>query len=127
MIDGHANLIAAWGGFLAGALSGLAAGVFFHDPAWLGGYDGWRRRLLRLGHIACFGLGLLNLAFVATLPQLPVQTTTTLSGWLLIAGLATMTPTCWLAAFRPAARYAFAIPVGCVAAGTTGVLVGLLA
>jgi len=127
MIDGHANLVAAWVGFLAGALSGLAAGVFFHDPAWLGGYDGWRRRLLRLGHIACFGLGLLNLAFVATLPHLPKESTTTLAGWLLIAALATMTPCCWLSACVPAARSAFAIPVGCVAGGTVGVLVGLLA
>ena len=127
MIDGHANCIAAWSGFLAGALSGLAAGVFFHDPHWQGGYDSWRRRLLRLGHIACFGLGLLNLAFVATLPHLPAQPSTTLASWLLIAALATMTPACWLTAFLPAARNAFAIPVGCVAAGTTSVLVGLLA
>lgn len=125
-MDGHVNLVAAWIGFLAGALSGLAAGVFFHDKAWLGGYDSWRRRLLRLGHIACFGLGLLNLGYVATLPHLPEAPTTALAGGLLVAGLATMTPCCWLAAFLPSSRYAFAIPVCCVAAGTTGVLVGLL-
>ena len=125
-MDGHANLVAAWLGFLAGALSGLAAGVCFHDPDWLGGYQAWRRRLLRLGHIACFGLGLLNVAFVATLPHLRTQGATALAGWLLIAGLATMTPCCWLTAFVPAARYAFAIPVCCVAAGVTGVLVGLV-
>ena len=39
---------------LAGVLSGMAMGLFFHQDGWLGGYGSFRRRLLRLGHIAFY-------------------------------------------------------------------------
>ena len=60
------NVWAAWLGILAGALAGAVMGLMFHRDDWLGGYSSWRRRMLRLGHIAFFGIGLLNLAFAAT-------------------------------------------------------------
>ena len=33
-----------------GVVSGATIGLFFHREAFLGGYDTWRRRLVRLGH-----------------------------------------------------------------------------
>ena len=57
------NLHAAWIGFFAGCLAGAIPGLFFHGSDWLGGYASWPRRMIRLGHVAFFGIGFLNLAF----------------------------------------------------------------
>ena len=57
------NWYAGWwlvlGAFLTGALIGLA----FHREDFLGGYSSFRRRLLRLGHIALAALGMMNIVF----------------------------------------------------------------
>lgn len=58
---------------LAGALSGAIVGLFFYRDEWMGGYNSWRRRLTRLGHISFFGLGFLNLIFAATAVQLSLS------------------------------------------------------
>ena len=42
----------------------------FPVPDWLGEYDQTARRLARLGHIAFFGLGILNLLLAPTLNRL---------------------------------------------------------
>jgi|LauGreDrversion4_2_1035121.scaffolds.fasta_scaffold46466_5 hypothetical protein len=52
-----------------GAVTGLAMGLWSFDgpmpvPAWLGDYGSTARRLIRLGHIACFGVGILNLLLI---------------------------------------------------------------
>ena len=52
----------------AGLLSGVGMGLGFHNETWLGGYGSWRRRLMRLGHIAFFGTALLCIAFALTVP-----------------------------------------------------------
>ncbi len=39
-------------------------------PAWLGDYGDVSRRLARLGHIACFGLGIINIVLSRELPRL---------------------------------------------------------
>ncbi len=59
----------AWSGMVAGALLGLVMGLWAFDgpvapPSFVGDYGDTSRRLLRLGHIACFGLGALNLLLV---------------------------------------------------------------
>jgi hypothetical protein len=64
------NLVGGWIGILAGVLSGALIGLFFHQDSWMGGYASYRRRLMRLGHVAFFGLGFLNIAFAATSNQL---------------------------------------------------------
>ena len=58
-----ANLLAAWIGFSLGCLAGAIPGLFFHRDDWLGGYASWQRRMIRLAHIAFFGIGFLNLGF----------------------------------------------------------------
>jgi purine-cytosine permease-like protein len=63
--DGRANRIVGWGSLAAGVLVGLALGLWSFDgplpvPSWLGEYTATPRRLFRLGHIAFFGLGMLN-------------------------------------------------------------------
>jgi hypothetical protein len=62
------NWYEGWSMILVGFASGAALGLFFHHENFLGGYGSFRRRMLRLGHIACAALGMLNL-IVALSPQ----------------------------------------------------------
>ena len=106
------HLLAAWIGFLGGALSGAAVGLFFHREDWLGGYSSFPRRLIRLGHISFFGLGLLNALFALTVAVVPVPD---LLGRLasigLLTGAITMPLCCFASAWRKALRCLFPIPV----------------
>ncbi len=106
------NLLAGWIGFLAGAATGALIGLFFHDEKWLGGYGSWPRRLLRLGHIACFGLGLINILFALSAAALPPSRAAHLGSVLLIVGLITMPLNCFLSAWKKPFRHAFFIPAG---------------
>jgi hypothetical protein len=104
------NLVAAWVGFLLGSLAGLTTGLFFHGETWLGGYGSWRRRMIRLGHIAFFGLGFLNLGFAFTVQTLGLNAGIALPSTLLIVGAATMPLVCYLSAYRKPFRNLFFIP-----------------
>ena len=111
----ESNIIAAWTAFLFGALAGAVPGLLFHDTDWLGGYDSWRRRLIRLGHISFFGIGLLNLGFGLTVRSLDMnpeylQT----ASWLFMLGLVTMPLVCYLAAWKKPFRHLFFVPAGSV-------------
>ncbi len=121
------NLWAAWIGFLLGAVAGAAQGLFIHDEAWLGGYDSWRRRMMRLGHVSFFGIGLLNLAHALTVRALALTDLNPWSGRLLIVGAIAMPLVCYLAAWRKECRQLFPIPVLSVAAGIAIFLVTGLA
>ena len=102
----------AWCWLTAGSVSGVGLGLCFHRPDWLGGYGSWRRRLLRLGHIAFFGTGLLCLAMGLTTQQLGLNGNTVLwSQTLMITGAITMPIVCFLSAWKQPARFAFPVPV----------------
>jgi hypothetical protein len=119
------NLIAGWLGMLAGVLSGAVLGLFFHREDWMGGYGSYRRRLARLGHIAFFGLGFLNLIFAATASQLPLAgQELTIASWALILGAVTMPLCCFLSAWRKPMRHLFPIPVLSVTTGLLAILIG---
>lgn len=104
------NVIAAWIAFLLGAAAGLVIGVFFHEENWLGGYASWRRRMIRLGHIAFFGIGIINLSFALTARALGLESAIALPSLLLVIGAATMPLVCFLSAWRLPFRNAFAVP-----------------
>jgi hypothetical protein len=104
------NLYAAWIGFFLGCLAGMAPGLFFHDEDWLGGYASWRRRMIRLAHIAFFGLGLLNLAAALTADALRIETGLTAASYLLIVGAVAMPVVCYLSAWKKCFRHLFFIP-----------------
>ena len=106
------HLFAGWLGMLFGVLSGAVIGLFFARKDWMGGYGSFRRRLMRLGHIAFFGIGFLNILFAVTVPSIE------LSGWMnqaaswgLLVSLSTMSLVCFLAAWRKPMRHFFPIPV----------------
>lgn len=110
---------------LAGALSGGIVGLFFHRDDWMGGYQSYRRRLTRLGHISFFGLGFLNLIFAATASQLALRSEymVVASDGLLI-GAVTMPLCCFLSAWRKPFRHLFPVPVGAVTVGILAILLG---
>ena len=106
------NLLCAWIGVLLGLLSGALVGLAFHKEDFLGGYNSWTRRLLRLGHISFFGISFLNFAFVETVGYLRLQQSDLY--WrsiLFIVAQITMPTVCILAAFKKPLRQLFFIPV----------------
>jgi len=96
-----------WLLIVVGFLSGATIGLFFHRDDFLGGYASFRRRLLRLGHIACIALGILGLELLQALPAGAPH-------WiapLFLAGAVLMPATCFLTAWRRSFRHLFALPV----------------
>jgi hypothetical protein len=97
-------------GFAAGALLGLG----FHREEFLDGYGSFRRRLLRLGHVALVALGLLNLVFGLTVPSIAYSHggLAKAASFCWLAGGMSMPSVCFLTAWRPAFQTAFVAPVG---------------
>ena len=118
------NLYAGWCGFLAGVVSGATIGLFFHRDEWMGGYDSFRRRMIRLGHISFFGLGILNVLFGLTLGAASFA-----GDWIpaasrcMVVGAITMPACCFLSAWRKPFRHWFFIPVASLLAGVVILLV----
>lgn len=114
------HLLFGWVWIALGFLSGALIGLFFHRPGWLGGYEAWPRRLVRLGHISLVALGLVHIALAASFPHLgiPEEGDRVLSG-LFVVGAVAMPATCFVTAYFPGLKNLFAIPV---IALVTGVL-----
>ena len=121
----HNSIVVGWAGVLGGIASGIVMGLFFHHDAWLGGYGSFRRRLLRLGHIAFFGLGFINLLFAFSVRTLPIPTlyAAVASGGFIV-GAVTMPIACFLTAWRAQFRHLFPVPVGSVLVGIVALLTG---
>ena len=121
----EANLLAGWIAILGGLVSGAIAGLFFHRDDWMGGYDSYRRRMARLGHIAFAGLGFLNLAFAVTAGPMKLgNPALKVASIALIAGAATMPTCCFLTAWRKPLRHLFPIPVTAMLTGIVAILAG---
>lgn len=119
------NLYGGWVGMLAGVLSGAIIGLFFHREDWMGGYQSYRRRLTRLGHISFFGLGFLNLLLAATSRDLSLTgRCLSIASWALMVGAVTMPLCCFLSAWRKPLRHLFPVPVLSVSTGILSILLG---
>ena len=115
------NLTFGWMWILVGLATGAVIGLFFHDNDWLGGYGTWRRRMVRLGHIAFLGTGLLNVAAALSVQNLAASTLPMWAAWLLMVGAVTMPTVCFLSAWRDAFRHLFVIPVASLIVATAAV------
>lgn len=109
-----------WALMLVGVFSGAVLGLGFHRPDFIGGYQSFRRRILRLGHIACFGLGILNLLFAATVWIAGISPE--ISSPCMLAALVGMPLVCFLTVWQEQFRYMFVVPVGSLAAAVVEVL-----
>jgi hypothetical protein len=116
------HLAIAWGAILVGLLAGTVIGLFFHREDWLGGYNSWRRRMVRLGHVAFLGTGMLNLAFAVSIGEMGLRSALGLPSALLILGTVSMPAVCFLAAWRKPLRHLFFIPVLSLIGGAAGTL-----
>ncbi len=109
------NLAFGWIWITAGFLSGAMLGMGFHKENFMGGYGSWERRLARLGHIAFFGTGMLNVLLGLTLLSLdpeyaPDQITSAIIEVLFIIGGFGMPTCCFIAARYKRFRHAFVVP-----------------
>jgi len=112
------NIVAGWCGMAAGALLGMILGLRAESGTWAGGYDSFRRRALRLAHIAALALGIINVlygAHAAGLDRLPDWAARTGCA-AMIAGGALMPLVCLAAAWRRPLKVLFPIPATCVLA-----------
>jgi len=113
------QVLFAWSWIFLGLVTGMGMGLMFHRDNWLGGYGTWKRRLARLGHIAFFGTGLLNLAMALTRTAFEVQgPSADAASAMLAVGAVAMSSVCFLSAWRKGLRHLFALPVGLLVGGT---------
>ena len=112
-----------WLLMLGGVISGACIGLFFHHSEWLGGYNSFPRRLLRLGPISFCGLLFVNEIFVfpsrcPPFPPLAAQIASTA----LISGSLLMPICCFLTAYNQRCRFLFSLPTTAVAIAIITVL-----
>jgi len=119
------HIFIGWSSMIMGALSGAIIGLFFHRDEWAGGYGSFRRRMLRLGHIAFFGLGILNLLFGLTIQAITLPDTyLTIASSGFMVGVVAMPLCCFLSAWHKPFRHMFPIPVLGVLAGIVPIVMG---
>ena len=116
------NWYAGWWLILAAFITGAGIGLFFHREDFWGGYASFRRRLVRLGHIALAALGGLNVLFSVATPA--ATTSTDAASLLLLIGAVSMGPVCFLTGWRQSFRRLFFIPVISLTAAVVLVLLG---
>ena len=125
MSQSSLHILVGWVSILLGVISGAVIGLFFHNEEWAGGYGSFRRRMLRLGHIAFMGLGFINMFYGLTLTAIvfpPGHASISSIGF--IVGVITMPSCCFLAAWRKPLRHLFPIPVIGVLMGIIPILLG---
>jgi hypothetical protein len=105
------NYYVGWIAILVGLLTGATIGLFFHREDWLGGYDSWRRRMLRLVHISMVGTGLLNVAYALSWQSRHDTDPPRTASILFVVGAVSMPLVCGLSAWRKPMRQLFFIPV----------------
>jgi hypothetical protein len=108
----------AWIGVLLGGVVGAVSGLFFHREQWLGGYDAWPRRMVRLGHISFFGLAILNFGFALSLKFLDINNEVIIPSRLFILATITMPLMCFLSAYKSFFQHFFFIPAGAILIAT---------
>jgi hypothetical protein len=118
------NWYAGWGLVLAAFVSGGFIGLFFHRDDFWGGYGSFRRRIVRLGHVAFAALGMLNILYALSPWPDPARWSAPWAGGLWIVGAATMPSICFLTGWRACFRHAFFVPVGALIAAVTLTLIG---
>ncbi len=115
------NWYFGWISLLLAFGTGALIGLFFFRDSFLGGYQSFRRRILRLGHIAQAALGMVNVIagnsqIASDIPFNPI------AQWGLILGGISMPLVCFLSAWRPGFRHWFFVPVVFLVAAVVEIL-----
>jgi hypothetical protein len=105
------NWYAGWCLVLAAFVSGAGLGLFFHHEDFWGGYTSYRRRIVRLGHIALAALGMMNVLYgISPWPPAATWHAAAASVCFVIGGIS-MPAVCFLSGWRKPLRHLFFIPV----------------
>ncbi len=118
------NWLAGWLLILASFATGAVIGLAFHRDDFLGGYGSFRRRLLRLGHIALAALGMMNVVFALSPWPPPGHWNADAASLCFVLGGVTMPLACFLTAWRTGWRHVFAVPVVTLASAVVFTLMG---
>ena len=100
-----------WWLVLSAFVTGALLGLFFHHDDFLGGYAGFRRRLVRLGHIAQAALGMMNVLYGLSPLPYPATPEADIAAWAFVVGGVSMPGVCFLTAWKKPFRHLFFIPV----------------
>lgn len=121
------NEAIGWVAVLASLATGLYMGVKFQCEDWLGGYNAFPRRMVRLAHVALAALGMLNILFAQSLPKLHLSPVLADVASYAFMAAAVLMPACclWLPARRRHFEI-FALPILCLATGLSLTIGGLL-
>ena len=93
----------------------------------MGGYASLRRRMLRLGHISFFGLGILNVLFALSIAAAPIEAAyARFASYGFAAAVVAMPTCCFLTAWRARFRLWFPVPVAAVLVGLASLIGGWL-
>ena len=117
------NFSVGWSLVLAAFLTGAAIGLFFHREDFLGGYASFRRRIVRLGHIALAALGMMNVLYALSPRPAPGAWNEPWATNLWILGAVTMPLVCFLTGWREPFRNLFFIPVTSLVAAVVFTLI----
>src|SRR2546423_4928628 len=110
MVAGHvANWSFGWGSLLAAFLTGIPLGLCFHRDDFWGGYASFRRRIVRLGHIAQAALGMLNVLFGLSPWPEPSLWQAEAASLCFIVGGVSMPVVCFLSGWKKPFRHLFFI------------------
>lgn len=113
-----------WWLLLLAFITGAGLGLFFHRDDFLGGYNSFRRRIVRLGHIALAALGMLNVIYsYSPWPAVGSVAGHGASIGFIVGGVA-MPAVCFLTGWREASRHLFFIPVLALVVAVVFTIVG---
>lgn len=124
LVPHAANWFFGWGSLLAAFVTGAAIGLGFHREDFWGGYASFRRRIVRLGHIALAALGMINVLFALSPWPAASHWTCRPASLAWMAGGVAMPVVCFLSGWRPAMRHLFFIPVVLLIAAVVLTLLG---
>ena len=120
------NWYFGWSLILTAFLTGAILGLIFYREGFLGGYAAFRRRILRLGHIALAALGMINVLYGLSPMAAEDSLPTRIASLGFIIGGVTMPAVCFLTSWRAGFRHFFFIPVSAlVIAVLQTLLIGL--
>ena len=106
------NWYAGWGLTLAAFVTGAAFGTRFHRDDFWGGYASFRRRIVRLGHVALAALGMMNVLFAVAASAGPRDGPLLRAASIcFVVGGVTMPAVCFLTGWREPLRRLFDLPV----------------
>lgn len=118
------NWYFGWAMILTAFVTGAGIGLFFHRDDFLGGYASFRRRILRLGHIALAALGMINILFAISMKAVEPSPQVQAASVCFMVGGVTMPGVCFLSAWHTGFRHLFFIPVTALVAAAILTLQG---